>query len=224
MLLGATRHDKDFQPRYQRGEVLTLTTDSLFFRIGKNGGRNRRRMRRLRLQRIMGRSLPACLIIPSPWKGKNLLRRWSQYRLNTHRSHSPLNNPSRSAILHNPVFRKSQMGSCQMSPSKYRNKSSCSNLLQQRKLLRDLHAGYLYPESGPKINSFNAYNKLRQRCLVNSSLPAHPQTRLLPCPPPHKSPSKDYPLPHAICLAPLASQGRLNLSLKNLLPSQMVKS
>jgi hypothetical protein len=214
MLLGATRHDKDFQPRYNCEGLRRLTTDSLFFRIGKNGGRNRRRMRRLRLQRIMGRSLPVCLIMPSQWKGRNLLRRWSQYRLNTRSRHSPLNNPSQSPILHNPVSRRSQTELCQMSPSKCRNKSPYSNLLHQHKPLRDQHAEYPYPESGPKIKSVIAY----------SNLQAHPQTRLLPCPRPHKYPSKGYPPPHATCRAPLVRQGRLNPSLKNLLPSQMVRS
>jgi hypothetical protein len=224
MLLGATRHDKDFQPRYHRREISKLTTDSLSFRTRKNGGRNRWRMRRPRLQRIMGRSLPVCLIMPNPWKGRSLSRRWTQYRRNTRSRHSPLNSPSRSPIHHNPVSRKSRTELCQICPSKCRHRSPCSNLLHQHNSLRDQHAEYPYPESGPKINSFNAYSKPRQRWLVNCNLPAHPQTPRLPCPPPRKFPSKDYPLPRAICLARLASQGRLNLSLKNLLPSQMVKS
>jgi len=128
MLLGATRHDKDFQPRY----FLTLQgliVGSQFSHIERSGGRNRRKRRKIRLRRLIApRSLVTCFILRRRWMrcsvlSQSLLRRWSQYRPSTVRAR--LRNSLHPWL--NLVSRKLQTGSSLgQHPLRSLNSSRCS--------------------------------------------------------------------------------------------------
>jgi len=231
MLLGATRHDKDFQPRY----FLTLQgliVGSRFSRTGRSGGRNKWKRKRIRPRRFLARrSLVMCLIILRRWmrrsvSSRNLLQRWSQYRPSIVRvrlRHS----------LHpwlNLVSRKLQTGSSLgRHPLKSLNSSPCNrHNSRQPRSHRVLQPDEPRSPDPGLMNSLShsVFSKPPQRYPDNYNPPEQlPQTPLRPSHRLHKFPSNDYPRHRAMSPALPTHQEPHNLSPpKNRPRKQTVKS